>query len=680
MLKNPLLANTKLPSFSQIKPEHIEPALDQVLAENRSRIAALLTNPTTKTWDDLVAPLEVLEDRLQKVWGPVSHLHAVVTSDELRAAYHACLPKLTTYHTEIVQNEQLYQKFQTLADSAEFKQLNPAQKKVIENHLRDFHLCGVTLPPSEKKRYAEIQTRMAELTTEFEEHVLDATEAWTKNILDIKELAGVPKHVIDAAQETAQQQGLSGWLLTLEYPCYSPIISYAKNRELRREMYTAYTTRASDQGPFANKYDNTAVMEEIISLRHELSVLLGFNNYAEYSLATKMVKQPQQVLDFLNDLVSHAKNKAQQELQELTEFARNEDKLVDLQPWDIAYYSEKLCEKLHGINDEVLRPYFPQDQVLLGMFSLIAKLYGLRVEEEKNIDTWHSDIRFFSIYDRQNTLRGQFYLDLYARPHKRGGAWMDDCQQRWRMIDDKIQTPIAFLTCNLTPPNGDQPALLTHDEVLTLFHEFGHGLHHMLTKVDYIDVSGIHGVEWDAVELPSQFMEFFLWEKTVLDFVSKHFQTGEPLPENLLQRIQEAKNFQTGLRTLRQLEFSLFDFQLHLNENVVKGQNTIQKILDEVRKQVAVIPSAKWNRFQHSFTHVFSGGYAAGYYSYLWAEMLASDAFAKFEEAGILNPAVGEEFLTTILEKGGTANALDLFIKFRGRTPNIKALLRHLGL
>lgn len=680
MTSNPLLSNTELPLFSQIKPEHIEPALDQVLTENRARIADLLTNPAIKTWNDLVPPLEMLEAKLQKVWSPISHLHAVRTSDELRTTYHACLPKLTAYHTEILQNKQLYQAFENLANSAEYEQLNVAQKKVIENHLRDFHLAGVTLPHEAKIRYAEIQTRMAKLTTEFEENVLDATESWTKQILNIEELAGIPQHVLNAAKETAQQKKLNGWVLTLEYPCYLPILSYASNRELRREMYTAYVTRASDQGPLANQFDNSAIMSEIIALRHELSNLLGFANYAEYSLATKMIKQPQQVVAFLNDLVKHAHPQAQQELKELSAFALKEDNLSQLEPWDIPYYSEKLCKQSHGIDDELLRPYFPQNRVLEGMFTLIKQLYGMQVVEEKSIDTWHPEVRFFSIYDREKNLRGQFYLDLYARAHKRGGAWMDDCKQRWVTLDGKVQTPVAFLTCNLTPPEGNQPALLTHDEVITLFHEFGHGLHHMLTKVDYLDVAGIHGVEWDAVEQPSQFMEFFVWEKSVLPFVSGHYQTGEPLPLDWLQRLQNAKNFQTGLRTLRQLEFALFDFHLHLYEKPSLDENFIQNILDQVRRQVTVIPITKWNRFQHSFTHVFSGGYAAGYYSYLWAEMLASDAFAKFEEAGVLNPDIGQEFLTTILEKGGTCNALELFVKFRGRDPNIKALLRHLGL
>jgi len=680
MTENPLLKTTQLPLFDQIKPEHIEPAIDQVLAENRARIAALLSSTTTWTWDALITPLEILNDHLQKVWGPVSHLHSVVTSDAFREAYNTCLPKLTAYHTEIEQNEKLYEAFKALAASAEFEQLNAAQKKVITNQLRDFHLAGVDLPAPAKKRYAEIQTRLAELATKLEENILDATQGWTKHCQNKTELSGIPEHVLMAAQTAAEKKGLSGWLFTLEFPCYHPILCYAENRALRQELYTAYTTRASDQGPQAGKFDNSALLAEIMDLRQELSHLLGFANYAELSLATKMVKKPQVVLDFLQNLAAKARSKALAELAELKEFAQQSDGITELQPWDIAYYSEKLCLRDHGISDEILRPYFPEDQVLQGMFTLIEKLYGMRTVEEKNIAAWHPSVRFFSIYDQQNILRGQFYLDLYARSQKRGGAWMDECQIRWQQPDGKVQTPVAYLTCNLTSPTGDLPALLTHDEVTTIFHEFGHGLHHMLTKVDYNSVSGIRGVEWDAVELPSQFMEFFLWEKSVLDFVSHHYQQGNPLPDALLQQLKDAKNFHSGLKVLRQLEFALFDFRLHLTYSAGDGVQKIQQTLDAVRKEVSVFQPPAWNRFQHSFSHVFAGGYAAGYYSYLWAEMLASDAFAKFEETGVLNATTGKEFLTRILEKGGSAPALDLFTNFRGREPSLDPLLHHLGL
>lgn len=676
---NPLLTESPLPLFKQIQPEHIEPAVDEILAENRASIAALLSSTKPSHWDDIVLPLETLQDRLHKVWAPANHLHAVATTDELRKAYNNCLPKLTTYNTELEQNKDLYKAYEALAKGSEFSKLNAAQQKVITNQLRDFHLAGITLPEKSKQRYAEIQTRLVQLATKFEENVHDATEGWTKHVQNKEELAGVPEHVLQTTKEQAQQKGLPGWILTLEYPCYSPILSYATNRELRRELYTAYATRASDEGPHDKSFDNSSVMAEILALRHELSLLLGFKNFAELSLATKMVKNPDTVLMFLEDLAVQARQKALQELEDLKEFAYQADGLVELQPWDIAYYSEKLCLQHHGIDDEILRPYFPVDTVLKGMFTLTEKLYGMHIVEEKNIETWHPDVKFFTIYDQKNNLRGQFYLDLYARSQKRGGAWMDDCRNRWRNAKG-VQTPVAFLTCNLTPPSGDKPALLTHDEVVTIFHEFGHGLHHMLTQVDYSGVSGIRGVEWDAVELPSQFNEFFTWEKPILQFVSGHYQNGEPLPDQLFHNLRAAKHFQAGLRLARQLEFALFDFGLHLNYDPGKGYQQIQTTLNEVRNKVSALKPPPWHRFQHGFSHIFAGGYAAGYYSYLWAEMLASDAYSKFEEHGILNAEIGHEFLTKILEKGGSADALDLFVDFRGRQPNTTALLRHLGL
>jgi oligopeptidase A len=673
-MKNRLLNNSDLPVFSQIKPEFIEPALDEILAKNRARIAEITNNSPPYTWENLIQPLEELDNELDKFWSPISHLHAVMQTPELRTVYKSCLPKLTAYHTELEQNEKLYQAFLFLAESAAYKNLNQAQQKLIQNQLRDFRLAGVALSPEKKQRFAEIQTRLAELTTQFEEHILDATEAWTKHIVDEKELAGVPAHALTAAHEKAQQKNLPGWLLTLDFPCYFPTMSYAHNRALRQEMYTAYVTRASDQGPQAGQFDNSIVMVEILKLRHELSRLLDFNNFAELSLATKMVKRPQEVLDFLNNLIQRVKTKAIAELAETQAFAEQQ-----LQPWDITYYSEKLREQQYGINDEMLRPYFPVDHVLQGMFDVVTRLYGMQINEVKDVDVWHSDVRFFAIHDQQGQLRGQFYLDLYARTQKRGGAWMDDHCSRF-IIDEKLQTPIAYLTCNLTPPNNNKPALLTHDEVITLFHEFGHGLHHMLTQVNYPSVSGINGVAWDAVELPSQFMEFFVWEKAGLDLVSQHHQTSESLPENLLQKIIAAKNFHLGLGLLRQLEFALFDFRLHLEFTPDYNARRVQQLLDEVRATTALLPVPDFNRFQHSFSHIFAGGYAAGYYSYLWAEVLASDAFAKFQVDGILNAATGQKFLQTILEKGGSADALDLFIAFCGRAPTIDALLKQYGI
>jgi len=671
---------TTLPVFSQITPQQIEHQLEQLLANNRTEITQLTQQANISSWEQLIQPLEMLDNQLSKFWSPINHLHAVAQTPELRAAYQNCLPKITEYGTELEQNEQLYHACKQLAESPAFHQLNFAQQKVIKNYLRDFHLAGIDLPPAAKKRYAEIQTELAELSNKFSEHVLDATAAWTKHITDINDLAGVPEHVLASAQAAAKAKGLQGWLLTLEFPCYYPVISYASNRQLREEMYTAYVTRASEQGPNAKQFDNSAVMAQILQLRHELSLLLGFNNYAELSLAIKMVKQPEEVMQFLQELIKHAQPKAFAELQELIAYAQQLDGIKKLEAWDIPYYSEKLREQQYSINDETLRPYFPVQRVLDGMFDLIHQLYGMRVEEITQIDTWHPDVRFFSIYDKTDNLRGQFYLDLFARANKRDGAWMDDCQARWRMQSGQIQTPIAFLTCNLTPPSADKPSLLTHDEVFTIFHEFGHGLHHMLTKIDYLDISGINGVEWDAVELPSQFMEYFLWEKSVLDKVSGHYQTGEKLPQDLFDKLLAAKDFQCGLQLLRQLEFALFDFRLHMEYDPKKDTKQIQQLLNEIYTKISVTPKPTFNRFQNSFSHIFAGGYAAGYYSYLWAEVLACDAYAKFKENGVINSKIGAEFLQNILEQGGSKDAMELFIAFRGRKPTMDALLEQRGM
>lgn len=673
------MQNDLLPNFNSIQAENIEHELDQLLAANRTEISNLLTKIKTPTWDNFVEPLTMLEIRLHHFWSPISHLHAVRQSPTLRAAYHACLPKLTAYHTELEQNETLYQMVVALAESDQYQQLDYAQKKVIENELRDFRLAGVHLPAAEKKRYAEIQARLAKLTTHFEENLLDATAEWSLPVQHAEELAGIPTHTLTAAQDAAQAKGIVGWLLTLHFPCYYSVITHAQNRTLREKMYSAYVTRASDYSSNKN-LDNSAVMIEILQLRHELSHLLGFQNYAELSLATKMVKSPQKVLDFLHELVGYARNKAQEELAELTAYAQQLDGITQLQAWDIAYYSEKLREQKYGVSDEILRPYFPINQVLQGMFELIERLYNMQVREITNIDTWHPDVRFFAIYDEDGHLRGEFYLDLYARENKREGAWMDECRERHRLRDGTIQTPIAYLTCNLTPPDQEHPALLTHEEVLTLFHEFGHGLQHMLTQIDYAGVSGINGVAWDAVELPSQFMEFFLWEKHVLEFVSAHYQQINPLPSELYEKMLAAKNFQNALHILRQLEFALFDFRLHLEYSSEKGAGQIQQMLDEVRKQISVIPVPPFNRFQHGFSHIFAGGYAAGYYSYLWAEILASDAFAKFKEHGVLDATTGHEFLKTILEQGGAREPMELFTAFRGREPTLAAFLEQCGL
>ena len=678
-MSNPLLEMTGLPPFAHIRPEHVEPAIDALLAENRATVKRLLAENREYTWDNLIWPLEAMEDRLSRVWAPVSHMNSVVNSEALRKAYNACLPKLSEYSTELGQNAELYAAYKSLHDTGEYARLDVARRKVVDDALRDFHLSGVDLPAEKKDRFREIRQRLSQLTTRFEENVLDATQAFSRHVTDEAMLSGLPESARAMARQAAEQKGLDGWLFTLDFPSYYAVVSYADDRELRREMHEAYVTRASDQGPHAGKWDNSEVMEAILALRHELANLLGYRTYAERSLATKMADSPERVLGFLHDLAARSRPQAQKELEELSAFARERFGIERLEPWDIAYYSEKLREHTYAISQEELKPYFPETKVIPGMFKVVERLYGVRITEEEGVEVWHPDVRFFAVRDEAGTLRGHFYLDLYARENKRGGAWMDDCRGRFRHPDGSLQTPVAFLTCNLTPPVGDQPALFTHDEVITLFHEFGHGLHHLLTQVDWIDVSGINGVPWDAVELPSQFMENWCWEREALDLIAGHYETGEPLPEDLFRRMSAARNFQAGMMMVRQLEFALFDFRLHHEYDPGKGAR-IQAILDEVRAEVAVVKPAPFNRFQHSFSHIFAGGYAAGYYSYKWAEVLSADAFSLFEEKGIFDAETGRRFLRTILEQGGSRDPMDLFVAFRGREPRIDALLRHSGI
>jgi oligopeptidase A len=677
-MSNPLLEMKGLPPFSQIKPEHVEPAIDQLLAANRQRITDLLTANSTYSWDNLVAPIEEMEERLGRAWSPVSHMNSVVNSDELREAYNKCLPKLSEYGTELGQNEDLFRAYQQIADSAEYARLDTARKKIIDNALRDFHLSGIALNDADKARFKSLKQELSSLTSKFEENVLDATHGWKKHIDSEAQLAGLPESAIALARQNAKQAGKPGWLFTLEFPSYYPIMTYADDASLREEMYTAYVTRASEHGPNAGKWDNAANMQEILKRRHEVAQLLGYKNYAERSLATKMASSADAVLGFLNDLAERSVGMARTEFAELQQFANDEFGIEQLNAWDIAYYSEKLRQKRYAITQEEVKPYFPEDRAIDGLFTVIDKLYGMRVTERHDIDTWHKDVRFFEIYDSNNELRGQFYLDLYARNKKRGGAWMDECIVR-RRLDGGVQTPVAYLTCNFSPPVGDDPALFTHDEVITLFHEFGHGLQHMLTRIDYAGVSGINGVEWDAVELPSQFMENWCWQREALNLFARHYQTGEVMPEDLFNRMNAAKNFQSGMQMVRQLEFALFDFRLHL-EYSTEIETDIDQLLQDVREKVAVFFPPEYNSFPNSFTHIFSGGYAAGYYSYKWAEVLSSDAFSAFEESGIFDRDTGLRFLHSVLEQGGSREAMDLFVEFRGREPDIDALLRHSGI
>jgi len=674
-MDNPLLEMTGLPPFSRIRPEHVEPAVDQVLAECRAGIAELTAGSELPTWERFVEPLEELDDRLTSIWSPVGHLNAVMNSDELRQAYNACLPKLTAYGTEVGQNRALFEGYRAVAAE---EHLDGAQRKLLENALRDFHLSGVDLPEDKKARFKEISQELSQLTSKYEENLLDATNAWSKVVTKEQALAGLPESAKALARQTAEQRGETGWVLTLDFPSYHPVMTYADDRDLRREVYEAYSTRASDQSPHVGQWDNTEVIERILALRHELAQLLGFGSYAERSLATKMARTPDEVMHFLNGLAERSVSQARQELAELTAFAREKHQLDALASWDVAYYSEKLREHRYSITQEELRPYFPLPRVLAGMFSVVERLFDLRIQEVERVDAWHPDVRFFEIRDVAGELRGQFYLDPFARAKKRGGAWMDTCTNRLHTARCD-QIPVAYLVCNFGPPVGDKPSLLTHDEVETLFHEFGHGLHHMLTKVDYPAVAGINGVPWDAVELPSQFLENWCWERVPLDLISGHVDRGEPMPEALYERMRAAKNFQSAMQMVRQLEFAIFDFRLHREYDPERG-GRIYEILGEVRDQVAVIKPPPFNRFAHGFSHIFAGGYAAGYYSYKWAEVLSADAFSLFEERGVFDAAAGRSFRENILEKGGSAEAMDLYVAFRGREPTVDALLRQTGI
>ena len=674
-MSNPLLNYTGLPAFSKIKPEHIKPAVEAVIQTCRETIEAVskIENPT---WENFYLPQAAAGDQFSRSWSPVGHLNAVKNSPELREAYQACLPLLSEYSTWAGQHKGLYEGYLKLKNSPAFESYSLAQKKAIENSLRDFELSGISLPEDKQKRYGEISARLSELSSDFSNNVLDATMGWDIVITDESQLKGLPESALEAAKLSAESKGKKGYRFTLEFPSYYPVLTYCENRELREIMYKEYATRASDQGSNAGKWDNSANIDEKLKLRRELAQLLGFATYADYSLATKMAENPQQVVEFLEDLANRAKKQAKEELCALKAFA-NHACSEQLEPWDIAYYSEKQKQALYAINDEELRPYFPEDRVLSGLFELMKRILGLRIEEKFGIDTWHKDVRFFQIYDEQGEERGAFYLDLYARENKRGGAWMDDCINQKRFADGRLQKPVAYLTCNFNKPIGNKPALFTHDEVTTLFHEFGHGIHHMLTQIEVGDVAGINGVPWDAVELPSQFLENWCWEEEALAFISGHYETGEPLPKEKLTQLLKAKNFQAAMFVVRQLEFGLFDFRLHLAE---PREGLVLDTLKAVKAEVAIVKTPEWVRTPHSFSHIFAGGYAAGYYSYLWAEVLSADAFSKFEEDGIFNRETGQSFLDNILTRGGSEEPMVLFERFRGRKPTLDALLRHKGI
>lgn len=675
---NPLLDLDGLPRFGSIRPQHVEPALDAMLARNRERIAALERDDAASGWTGFVQVLEDLDEQLGRMWSPVSHLNAVKDSPELRAAYEAALPKLTDYYTDLSQNSRLFDKFDAIRASGEFESFDPARRKIVTNALRDYRLAGVDLPGEQKARFKTIQQELATLSNRFERNVLDATQSWTLHVTDSTELEGLPDSALELARQAAAEQDLEGWIFTLHIPSYLPFMMYCGNRELRKRMYDAFVTRASETGPDAGRYDNSEVIERILSLRQESAALLGFDDYASVSLETKMAESPAQVESFLLDLAGRVRGAAEREYRELEAFARDECGLSSLEAWDLPYVSERLRQSRYAFSDEDVRPYFPVDRVIQGLFEVVRRLYGIEARRVDEVETWHPDVRFYELVDPRGEVRGRFFLDPFVRNGKRGGAWMDDCIPRKR-AGGRVQVPVAYLVCNFSPPVGDRPALLTHEEVLTLFHEFGHGLHHMLTQVDYVSVSGINGVAWDAVELPSQFMENWCWEAEALNVISGHYETGVPLPADLLEKMHAARNFQSAMQMLRQVEFSLFDLRLHRDYRN-QGIARVQEMLDRVRKEVAVVTPPAYNRFAHGFSHIFAGGYAAGYYSYKWAEVLSADAFSRFEEEGIFNRDTGRSFLENILEVGGVEDAAVMFRNFRGREPEVDALLRHNGL
>ncbi len=677
---NPLLDFSGLPRFADFKPEHVTPAIDQLLADCRAAVKQAEAPDTPAEWDAFVAPMEDANERLGRAWGQVSHLHSVMDSPELREVYNANLPKITVYYAELGQNEALFAKYKALAASPAFASLSPARRKIVDNELRDFRLGGAELPADKKARFMQVQEELAQLSAKFEENLLDATNDYAL-IIDVEdELAGIPDDVLEAARAAAEAAGTTGWKFTLHMPSYLPVMQYADSRELRQILYRAYVTRASEFGDA--KLDNTPLIARILKLRREAAELLGFASYAEVSLEAKMAESPREVLDFLDELGARARPYAEKDYAEMKAFARDELGLDELEAWDNAYVSEKLRVARYSFSDQEVKQYFPEPRVLAGLFKLIETLYGLFIREDK-APVWHPDVKFYTLYDRAGQRIGQFYLDLYARASKRGGAWMDDVITRRRKREG-IQTPVAYLNCNFSAPVGGKPALFTHDEVITLFHETGHGLHHLLTQIEELGVSGINGVEWDAVELPSQFMENFCWEWDVLKHMTAHVDSGAPLPRALFDKMLAAKNFQAGLQTLRQIEFASFDMHLH-DDFDPHGDRTAQDLIEAIRKKTAVIIPPAYNRFPNNFSHIFAGGYAAGYYSYKWAEVLSADAYALFEDeaegyGGVLNPEVGHRFWSEILAQGGARPALESFKAFRGREPTIDALLRHNGM
>jgi oligopeptidase A len=685
MEKNSLLQMKELPEFSALMPDEIEVALTHLMKKCRETIENIVaehqkTNDDGEviepTWDSIVSPIDEVMDRFSVAWGIVSHLNSVVSNDALREAHDAMLPAISDFYTYIGQHEGLYQLYKRLRNSDAFSLLSEAQQVAIKEDLISFELSGINLEGEQKALYAQLVAKKSELSSKFANNVLDATNAYFKHITDVALLDGLPQSALDLAKQEAKMRGLDGYVLTLKYPSYLPVLKYAKNRELRQEIHYAFSTRASEIGPNAGEFDNTDIIEEIRAIKEQIAKVTGFETAAERSLARKMAKNTKEVLDFLNDLVVRSKEQGKEEFQKLSDFSKSlgHDKL---EPWDALYYSEKLPEARYSINDELIKPYFPLPKVLSGLFKLLNILYEIEIRPHLGVDTWHDDVRFYDVFNKNNEKIGSFYTDLYARDKKNGGAWMNTCFERRFRLDGSLQLPVAYVICNFTPPIGDKPSLLTHSDVETIFHEFGHAFHHLLTDVDVSSVSGINNVPWDAVELPSQFMENFTWQPEVLDFISAHVETKEPIPKDLVDKLIAAKNFNSALAMLRQLEFAIFDMRLY---SEYESEKSAAELREEVLEQVSVTPNVEYSRFQNSFSHIFAGGYSAGYYSYKWAEVLSSDAFSRFEEEGVLNTKVGKDFLNCILKNGGSKDFMKMFIDFRGRKPTIDALLRHSGI
>ncbi|MEN8710909.1 MAG: M3 family metallopeptidase [Arenicellales bacterium] len=670
---NPLLISHDIPLFREITPSHIQPALESIITENQQAIE-LLAKIENPGWDTFIHPFEELDERLSKMWDTVSHLNSVIDDEKFRESYRNCLPIISDYATSLAQNEDIYKQYQSVRESDAFNSFDQAQQKLVDNALRDFRLSGVALPDGKKERYKEIQSELSTLSNRFEQNLLDATDHWMLHIVDEEKLSGLPDTAIALAKDQAEQKEIEGWVFNLQAPSYIPFIMFADDRSLRQQIYQAYVTRASEMGPDAGRWDNSEIIDNILALRREKAALLGFDDYVDLALQTRMAENASSVSDFLSQLAEAARPSADREILELTAYA-SQDGIEQLMAWDIPYYGERLRQQQYEISQEDVRPWFPLDRVLEGLFEVVANLYGLSIKQREDVEAWHPDVQFFEIFDSKGEPRGRFFLDLYARKGKRGGAWMGDGISR-KETAEGVQNPLAWLVTNFSPPMEGKPSLLSHDEVITLFHEFGHGLHHMLTRVAYPAVSGINGVPWDAVELPSQMMENWCWQDEVLEMISGHYETGEPLPKDLVNRLKKAKNFQAGMLLLRQIEFATFDLSIHRGTVAVNVQQT----LDQVRDEIAVFKPPPFNRFQNSFSHIFAGGYASGYYSYSWAEVLSADAFSLFEEKGIFDPDTGRSFLENILEKGGSEDPQVLFTAFRGRKPEIEALLRHRGL